>query len=295
MKRAVKKYSDTDIFISTSFSYTPWKYTNKKKVLFCDWTISYYYDYFLNRTPDKLEQKSIERQNVHLQKSDYIISLFPNVSEYIKKVFNEKAYYIGNVINSELDVNKDEILKCKRNSNSILFVGGPKYIEGARCLINSFEMIQEDYPELELNIIGINKKEVDNLPERVNFYGYLNKSNHSDRETYYNLMKNAKVIVNTTPKWAAFSGTVEAMYWYTPVITTPYTSFIETFGSDMKFGYYCERNDPELLKNYLENILTMVQLDYVDLCINANSMVQKFTWDNYVTNLLQTIEENPTF
>jgi glycosyltransferase involved in cell wall biosynthesis len=78
------------------------------------------------------------------------------------------------------------------------------------------------------------------------------------------------------------------MYFYTPVIVTPYSEFIKTFGQDIDFGYYCEENDTILIK---DKILAIMQnSSYKELCINANSAVQHFTWDAYVDKMIEKIE-----
>lgn len=291
MKKAVEKYSDTDYFISTSFSFTPWLYTNKKKILFCDWTIDYYYSYFLNRKPDKLESSAIRRQEKYIKNSDYVISLFPNVAEKMQEKYGKnKVYYLGNVINSDHNIDKSEIIKAKLNSHSIIFIGGEKYIEGAKSLIKAYEQLKTDYPTLTVNIIGIGNERFRNLPKGINCYGYLNKSKESDNELYYQLIKEAKIFVNTTPKWAAFSATVEALYWYTPVITTPYNSFIETFGENIDFGYYCSENDPNLICKFISEILELKDEKYLRMCTAANKEVQQFTWDYYIDKVIDTIK-----
>jgi glycosyltransferase involved in cell wall biosynthesis len=292
MKRAVKKYNNTDFFISTSYSFTPWQFTDKKKVLFCDWTIEYYYNYFLNREPDILEQSAIDRQNKNIEKSDFVISLFPNIADYMKvKYPHQNVSYLGNVINSEINKDRNEIINNKINSFSLLFIGGAKYVEGANSLISAFKIVKQKYPNLNLNIIGMNRDEFENLPQGINCYGYLDKSKTEDKKLYYKLLNDAKILVNTTPKWAAFSATVEAMYWYTPIITTPYHSFIETFGESIEFGYYCEKNDSTLISEYILKVLELDNKEYLLLCENANQKVQKFTWANYVDHFLEYIEE----
>ena len=52
----------------------------------------------------------------------------------------------------------------------------------------------------------------------------------------YEPFKKAKVFINTTPKWAAFSASIEAMYFYIPVVVTPYDEFTKTFGEHIEFG-----------------------------------------------------------
>ena len=86
-------------------------------------------------------------------------------------------------------------------------------------------------------------------------YGYLDKGKDEDRKTYYDLFRRAKIFINTTPKWGAFSATIEAMYFYTPVIVAPYNEFVKTFGGDIQFGAYCDQNLPDEIEKNIRSIL----------------------------------------
>lgn len=44
MKQAVKRYPDTDLFLSLSYSWNPKKYTEKPCMMFCDWSYGYYFE-----------------------------------------------------------------------------------------------------------------------------------------------------------------------------------------------------------------------------------------------------------
>src|SRR5262249_22085434 len=101
-------------------------------------------------------------------------------------------------------------------------------------------------------------------------------------------MKDAKIFVNTTPKWGAFSATLEAMYFYTPVIVTPYKEFVETFGMKIGFGWYCKNNSLDLCAK-IKKILNCPSYDR--LCINAHELVKDFTWSAYIDKMLKKIKE----
>jgi hypothetical protein len=58
-----------------------------------------------------------------------------------------------------------------------------------------------------------------------NFFCYLDKGSDAHRALYYPLFKEARMFINTTPKWSSFSASVEAMYFYTPVVITLYKEF----------------------------------------------------------------------
>jgi glycosyltransferase involved in cell wall biosynthesis len=203
---------------------------------------------------------------------------------------NKNIFHLGNVINSLHEVTNSQILEKKTNSKSLLFIGSKKYLEGAQCLVRAFHELKKDYPNLSLNIIGMNESDLgDQLNEGVNCYGYLDKGKNNERELYYSLLQDAKIFVNTTPQWGAFSATLEAMYFYIPVIVTPYKEFVETFGMKIGFGCYCEKNSLDLLCANIKTIFN--HPSYSTLCVNAHESVKDFTWSAYIDKMLKTIKE----
>jgi glycosyltransferase involved in cell wall biosynthesis len=202
---------------------------------------------------------------------------------------NKNIHYLGNVINSLYEVSEEEALQEKGNSCDLLFVGDFKYTEGARALIKAYNNLKRDFVELNLHIIGLKKAEIgEELPEGVLCHGYLDKAKHADRALYYDLFKRAKIFVNTTPKWGGFSATIEAMYFYIPVIVAPYGEFVETFGKEITFGKFCDDNSPTEIERNVRLILN--DRAYDDMCVNAHRAVKEFTWSSYVDEVLRKIE-----
>ncbi len=290
IKKAINQYPNSDANIFLTFSFSSVSLTQKPTIQFCDWTYDYYFKYFIDRKPDFFEKQCIKRENSQIEGSDIVISLFPSVAEYMKKHYiNENIYYLGNVINSLYVISEIDAIKHKKNSNNILFVGSKKYIEGAQSLINAFEKLKQNYPQLNLHIIGMKFADFESLPKDVHCYGYLDKGKDADRNLYYKLFREAKVFINTTPKWGAFSASIEAMYFYIPVITSAYNDFVETFGSNIDFGYYCEQNSSTLIEKNIIKILN--HISYKSLCINAHKSVEKYTWDAYIDKVIRKIED----
>ncbi|RZJ58464.1 MAG: glycosyltransferase family 1 protein [Hymenobacter sp.] len=287
---ALKQYPDADVNIFVTFSFSSAGLSTKPIVQFCDWTYSYDIAHFSSRIPDFFERQAIKREDAQIMSADLIFVLFPSITEYMKnRYYGKNIFYLGNVINSLYKVSVNDI-QIKSNSNSLLFIGSKKYIAGANALIAAFEIIKPIIPKLTLEIIGIKSNDFSNLPAGITCHGYLDKDITEERELYYNILRNARVFINTTPKWGAFSASIEAMYFYTPVIVTPYSEFLTTFGQDINFGSYCEENKPKLIK---ENILNIFQDKYYEqLCINANNAVKDFTWDAYVDKMLNKIENS---
>lgn len=292
IKKAIKQYSSTDLFISISFSFNGMKkYTKKKCFMFCDWTIEYAIDHFEDRSPIWLEKLAIERQNKLLLSSDANISLFPDVQEYYKtKNSKFKFEYLGNVINSDLiedDSIIQQILELKSNSLELCFIGDFRYKEGLISLIQAVRDLQTSL-KLHLNVIGM-----DQLPgiecANVTYHGYLDKSKPDQKEKYYRIIRNSKVIINTTPKWAGFSSMLEAMYWCTPIIITPFKNFKDIFGDEIKSGYFCD-NSSILIKEKIEKIFALDKSSYMQMCREAHSSAKPYTWASYVDKMLKLVK-----
>ncbi|MDP4173876.1 MAG: glycosyltransferase family 4 protein [Bacteroidota bacterium] len=289
IKKAVMKYKDSQINIFLTFSFSSLDLIGKPIVLFGDWTYDHYFDYFENREPGPFEKGAVLRENRQIENADLVFPLFPGVTEYMKDHYkNDKIFYLGNVINSLIHASEEIILEKKSNSYSLLFIGDIKYLEGAKSLIKAFDILKKKYCNLSLDIVGMTSKDFESLPSGVICHGFLNKGVEKERKEYYQLLENAKVFINTTPKWGAFSASIEAMYFYNPVIVTDYNEFIETFGNEIGFGIYCKDHSVESLCLAIENILH--NKDYATLCSNAHFAVKDFTWNAYIDKMLKIMK-----
>lgn len=287
MKFTVKKYPQSEISISTSFSFHPGRYTSEPVVMFCDWTYQYYIAHFLHREPDILERQEIRNQQEMQKSVGLMVSLFPDVKEYIRiHESNKTVTYLGNVINSEKFNPSSTLISKKYSSNTCVFIGSPKYLPGLLSLLQAVKKLKNN-PEIQIDVIGITEDKVplELRGNNVAFYGYLNKSNGEENAQYYEIVDRAKLFVNTNPEWAAFSATLDVMYHATPVVTSHYRSFVETFGDDLNFGRYCE-NDPEQLADLISSIFQMNFTEYSEWCQNARKSVEPYTWANYVRKIL---------
>ena len=292
IRRAVKQYDRSDVFIFLTFSHTSKGMSKAPVVLFCDWTIEYYFKYFENREPQRFELAPLRRQDRIMEEADLVISLFPGVTDHLKSYYkNENIVYLGNVVNSALSVSAEEVLEKKRGSKDLLFIGNRKYVEGANCLLGAYKLLKAGDPGMRCHIIGLEAKYLEDVPEGVTCYGYLDKAKDEERALYYSLLQRAKVIVNTTPKWGAFSSTIEAMHFYNPVITSAYKEFVQTFGEEIGFGYYCEAGDVQALYEALGRLFN--DPGYERMCRAAHEAVGPFTWESYMGRVLERIADLP--
>jgi glycosyltransferase involved in cell wall biosynthesis len=287
IKNAIKRYPNADQLIFTTFSLTAHGLSPKPTVLFCDWTIRYHIKYFLNREPTKLEQRAIAAQDKVIETADQVFVLFPGVAEEMKQTYkNTNIHYNGNVINNLLPSDASSIA-IKQAGANLLFIGKKSYLNGAKSLISTFSKLKLSYPSLKLDIIGIDPADLEHLPADVVCHGYLDKGKEQDKQTYYKLLTEARMFINPTPKWGAFSASLEAMYFYTPVIVSPYTEFVKTFGAEINFGRYADEG------SLSESITTILNhSNYSSLCMNAHLAAKEHTWAGYVSRLLKITLES---
>lgn len=289
IKKAIQTYNQSDALLFLTYSFSAPKQKNKKVILFSDWSYLYYIETFLKREPVLFEKKTLSNEEEHINDADIVLSLFPKSHEFnLKHYTNEHQYYLGNVINSNYQLNKENIITKKTNSHKLLFIGNNKYIQGAIDLISAFKQLST---EAELHIIGLKANEVGVSAQHVFYHGYLDKGIAAENELYYQLITESKAIVNTNPNWGAFSAMTEAMYFFTPVITSPYEEFTKTYGSNIDFGFYVAPNSEKELTQKLEIILSNTDETQLKLMNNAHEKVKDFSWNSYTEKVLKLISE----
>lgn len=289
IRNAGRRYptSQADIFLTYSFSPRPW--SEKPVVLLCDWPYGYFIGYFQGRSPDFLEAGSIAREDRHIERADLVISLVQSAVEVMKQRYqNKNIHYLGLAINAPPISESLPIPDMKARSFNLMFIGDAKYNAGLRVLIQTYELLKTSFPNLTLTIVGQTKSDLGPLPEGVICYGYLDKGQRSSRDLYYSLLQQARIVVNTTPKWGGLSSILEALAYYTPVVVAPFHEIVRFFGDENEFVYYCEENTPDLLVQRLQTLLE--HPDYPSLARKAHTAVENLTWENYVERFLRLME-----
>lgn len=290
IKKNVNKNKDAcfNIFLGYDF-YNKW--TNVPSLLLCDWSYNIYIKERMKRQPYFFEKYYFNKNSEAIRNADIVVSLFQDYASKMETEHRRKIECYGkNVVNNlSLEIfEEEEILNEKSQSNSLLFIGKIYYREGADRLIRIFKKLKTKYPNLTLDIIGFTKEEYGEEVEGVNFLGYLRKEVEEENILYYRSLKNAKLLVNPSELWAAYSSTVEAMYFYTPVLLPRIQQFIKEFGDNISNGEYIDNFSDE---NMIKQIEEIIFSDYYrQKCKKSHELVEDYTWDNYtnwLTKLMQ--------
>lgn len=292
IEKSILDNPQVDLCIFTTFSFYN-KFNNIPTLQLGDWTYEILIRERLNRKPYFFEQWFINQESEAIRKSNLTISLFPKCRDFIIKAIPDSNVKWGklNVVNTLLnkEIDSYSIIKNKFISNKLLFIGRSHYIEGANLLIKTFIEVKKTYPLLELHIIGLSNNDFKELPKDVFCHGFLRKENKKECTTYYNLLLDSKIFINPTPKWGGYSSTIESMFYYTPIIISPYKDFVEEFGTNIDFGLYNEQFTIKSLKNNINSILSLDNIKYMNMCSSSHNKVKNYTWTNYVKWIIEEL------
>lgn len=292
IRKAVNQWPNADYCIFIGYQHAN-HYSSIPSLLLSDWTTDVTIS--LKNLPLKTYKGCIQREHEAIRTANYVVSIFQLQAEKMQKEVPEARirFLGGNVINSFYDgvINSEEIIKKKNSSRKILFIGRKtSYMVGARVLIEAVKILYSQDQSIGLDIIGIEAKDfTEDLPPYVQCHGFLHKDIEEERNLYYRLLMEATVLVNATPQWAAYSSTIEAMYFYTPVVVSPYQEFQNEFGSDIAFGKYNDTFNEKCLAEDIDAILHAS--NYSEMCLSAHNAVQSYTWEEYVKKIIDLIEE----
>ena len=291
IKKAVKKFKSAKTLFFFNFSNTYFNH-NYTIINFCDRTIEYKIEVIEKRRLRLLEKKFSFRQEEILSNSSAIITIFPNAYEFLKNKYpNNKVYYFGIGINSP-SINFEKQLLLKRfNNKQFLFIGNKNYLSGIIKCISSLNLVNKKLnKKYKINIIGVQKKDLPNINlENAVFYGYLNKSEVTQKKQYYDIMDSSYFIINTSDKWVGASSIQEAMYHRLPIIIKPSIDIIKFLGTEEKFGFYARTQNETELADLIIKSLNLTFHEYLKLADEAYNTVKDMSWEVIAKKIINAV------
>lgn len=291
IKKVVKKNPDLFFVIILSFDFYN-KFSNTPSLLFHDWSYDMVILDRLKRKPYFFEKWFISYQHEAFNNSELVISLFKDAQKLISERHGKQVHHLGSNVVNDINFNKptfQEILDKKKKSEELLLIGSMKYLLGARKLVEAVRILQKDFPNLTLNIINIPKDRLllQNTDRNIICYEYLDKGDPEQNTQYYNLVTKARILVNPSEIWAAYSSTIECMFYYTPIIIKPYEAFALDYGEKNDFGIYLQNTEVSDIVDSIRTILMMNEEEYTKLCLRAHELVKDQTWESYTKKVIE--------
>lgn len=290
--KASKTYSNAQLSIFFTYSFRDFM-SQRPTCLLCDWNLQYYIEKRQHRAPTLIEKKYIKHEKRVMSKANMVISLFPQCAEYMENYsVNRSVTYLGvNVVNNYKGEPDPKVIYKKRVARNILFIGREHYISGYRILEQAFRQLCMEVPDCRLDVIGLSLDDNCVYVEGgglIQYHGFLRKEHEQECKLYYKLLSEATVVVNVNPNWAGYSSIIEAMYYYSPIIVSPFDCFVEEFGQNLSCGMYCKDTDDlcELIKEVL------FCPTYDALCLNSHKLVENHTWTTYIERFINKVEKH---
>lgn len=294
ISKVIKSTPDLYFTVFLSFDFYN-RFNNVPTLILHDWS----YDMIIlnrqKRKPYFFEKWFINYQHQAFKKTDLIVSLFKDAQKLISERHQVNVRHLGMNVVNDINFNKltpEEIVSRKAKSQELLLIGSMKYIEGARKLVQAFRILQKEFPNLKLNFMNIPKDRLflEDSDTNITCYGYLDKGDPEENKQYYDILSNAKILVNPSEIWAAYSSTIECMFNYTPIIIKPYEAFTLDYGKTNDFGVYLENTEVFTIVKAIRSILLMDENAYKKLCYRANELVKDQTWENYTKKIVELMD-----
>ncbi|MCS4303103.1 glycosyltransferase [Chryseobacterium sp. BIGb0232] len=291
IKKVVKNNPDLYFVILLTFDFYN-KFNNTPSLLFHDWSYDMVILDRLKRKPYFFEKWFIKYQHEAFNNSELVVSLFKDAQKIISERHGKQVHHLGSNVVNDINFNKptvQEILDKKKNSQQLLLIGSMKYLLGARKLVEAVRILQKDFPNLTLNIINIPKDRLllQDTDRNIICYEYLDKGDPEQNTQYYDLITNAKILVNPSEIWAAYSSTIECMFYYTPIIIKPYEAFALDYGEKSDFGIYLQNTEVSDIVDSIRTILMMNDEEYTKLSLRAHELVKDQTWESYTKKVIE--------
>jgi glycosyltransferase involved in cell wall biosynthesis len=292
IKKACRVYSFAKYNVFLTYSFSSYSHSSIPVINLCDFTYHYHINYMNKRQPDIFERYATMQELKNLKNAFYVISLFPLMSEYIKRNYNIlNVIYLGYILN----IPESHLCKVfpegKQNSYDILFIGRRRYLEGLIILMNAIGKLPDELnKKVILHVVGLTNKDLDKNIDNCNvkYYGFLDKNNSRERNLFFSILHNAKLFINPTSKWAAYTSSLEAMHYFTPIVIFPYDEFTRTFGTDINFGIYLDSSDSSYMARLIQNLLENNNI-WEKMAIAAHEVTEKYRWDNYIQKFIKIL------
>jgi hypothetical protein len=294
LDKVVEKYNNEEVaLVNLSISHSPTK-SKIPVILLSDWSYDHYIEHFLNRKPDWSENKTILRDRQSMERADLNLLLFPLSCKRLKKQIKKANFdYISHVVNVHPEAALPTFIDKEFNRRNLkeirlVFIGRAKYKHGL-IVLNELIKINNNKYKIFVDVIGIDKHEATEFiknNDKIEFHGYLSKQDKKSRDKYYTILNNSDVMLNLTENWGPFSATLEAMYYYTMIITPKYDEFTEVFGVQANFAEYIEEVQAKKIFYIIERLINNPDELYLKK-INAKEASEKHLWSNFVDKLLE--------
>lgn len=254
-------------------------------VLVHDWTNGYMQQMFHGRAMTQSEIKGDANQFAAMKSAQKVVVLYPASAEYIRNNVGENVFFYCNPVNAAPPIDLARNVDSGVVSKHILVIGGETYLENVRCVVSAAEKL--GYNDLVIDVVGASLEQHGRRNVKIVSHGYLIKDNPEQCKKYYELIRDARCLVNIRTGWGGGSSIAEALYYGLPVIVGRYPDIIALYGQDESFGFFCEPGNVNELASKLKLMFSLNEAAYRRMCLCAAEKTCADTYTRFVQQILQ--------
>jgi N-acetylglucosaminyldiphosphoundecaprenol N-acetyl-beta-D-mannosaminyltransferase len=229
------KNCNSDVIISTRDIHNFWlgKYGSKKS-LKIGWEHNHHHGNM------KYAKRIIKSANC----LDYLVLVSKDLTKFYKDRIQTKCIYIPNMIE------KSKVISKLKDKN-IISIGRLEHVKGYSDLIDVFELVNKEYPDWTLNIIGDgtekeflqHKIKDKNLEDKVILHGYL------DKQEMEPILKKSSIYVMSSLSESFGIVLLEAFSYGIPCIAFDSAEGAREIITNSKDGYLIKERNKEKMKD----------------------------------------------
>jgi glycosyltransferase involved in cell wall biosynthesis len=293
--KACRQYPNATMNLFMTYSFSSYGLSPLPYALYCDQTYEEYLRGLNRDTFSNFEKRVFRREESHIDNALRVYSTNQHCVDFIgKRCPRVKPKLLPLGVNLDIEIPDGEtLLRRKSGNRRILFIGRGLTSRGVDILVSAFALLIHEDPNYELHLVGIEPKELPALDSsyvrsRIYCYGYLNKSSRKELSRYMALLESARVFVFPARRGPLVFATKEAMFMYTPVITSNFWG-IEQEVRDGKNGVIINGLEP---REYAQAIAKLCKDESLwrALAIGAHESARNGTWKNVISGMLEDLE-----
>ena len=293
IQAVMQRYDDVDLNVFLTFSFSSYRYSDVPVVHYCDRTYEHHLEE-IGQSPTRRDRTFIEIDRRNVENADLVLTTNQLCCDFIHSRYKcRRVSYLGGGTNTEIcNLDAHNLIAQKEDSKDILFIGRGVHRRGVDILIGAFSIFNARHEgQFTLHVVGVRPEqlplELQTNREKVRFYPYLDRTVPTERDTYDNLMRSARLFVCPMRPGPMPNVIQEAQFYCTPVIMSNVSNASESV-KDGHSGFLVDSLEPEDVARYMD-LLIEDKTQWRRLAYEAHASVKDRTWWKTAQNFLEIL------
>jgi glycosyltransferase involved in cell wall biosynthesis len=291
LRAVLSRFHDVDLNLFLTFSFSSYTYAAIPAVHYCDRT----YEHFLEdcgRAASRRDRMLIDVERRNLENAELVLTTNQACTDFLNSRYDVKRLVTlkGGMNTDAAEPNVEDLIAQKERSKHLLFIGRGVHSRGVDILIRAFRIFNADHHgQFNLHVVGVSRSELpldlQTITDNIRFYPYLDRGAPEQRDTYNELIRNARLFVLPMRPGPLPNVLQEVQFYCTPVIISNVTDALD----GMTEGYNFVRS---LQSEDFAREMTALIADtgkWRESARGAHNSVKKCTWSRTAETFVEIV------